>query len=121
MSCQEKLYGTEPPLKKTAIATNRTSDKFILRLPDGMREHLAKVAEREGHTMNAVAIAALAMYFEHANRPRWPVAAESKGYRVDTAIKDLVDQLATQHQELTELIKKADTSELVQLIKRQLK
>jgi plasmid stability protein len=109
-------------MKKTAAAaTSRASDKFILRLPDGMREHLAEVAERNGRSMNAEVIAALAMYFEHASRPRWPVAAESKGYRVDTAIKDLVDQLATQHQELTQLIKKADTSELVQLIKQKIK
>jgi predicted transcriptional regulator len=109
-------------MKKTAAAaTSRASDKFILRLPDGMREHLAEVAEREGRSMNAVAVAALAMYFEHASRPRWPVAAESKGYRVDTAIKDLVDQMANQHQELVELIRKADPGELVQLIKQKIK
>ena len=99
-------------MKKTAIATNRTSDKFILRLPDGMREHLAEVAERQGRPMNAVALDALALYFEHVSRqPRWPVAAGSKGYRVDTAIKDLVDQMANQHRELVQLIRKGGAGE----------
>jgi predicted DNA-binding protein len=40
--------------------TGRDSDKFILRLPDGMRERLAEVAESQGRTMNAVVIGALA-------------------------------------------------------------
>jgi plasmid stability protein len=92
-------------LKKTAIATNRTSDKFILRLPDGMREKLARVAERKGRSMNAEVVAALAMYFEHED-----AAPGSKGYRrsaaIETAIKDLVDQMANQHRELVQLIKK---------------
>jgi hypothetical protein len=44
----------------TFQATSRESDKFILRLPDGMRERLAEVAESQGRTMNAVVIDALA-------------------------------------------------------------
>ena len=50
-------------------ATNRASDKFILRLPDGMREHLAGVAEREGRSMNAVVVTALAIYFVQEGTP----------------------------------------------------
>jgi DNA-binding GntR family transcriptional regulator len=106
-------------MKKTAIAevvgeeiastaaTNRASDKFILRLPEGMRKHLAEVAEREGRSMNAVAVTALAIYFENEDMLPW-----SKGYRlsasIETAIKDLVGQLDNQHQELVQLIKKGD-------------
>jgi predicted DNA-binding protein len=44
----------------TLQITSRESDKFILRLPDGMRERLAEVAESQGRTMNAVVIGALA-------------------------------------------------------------
>jgi len=55
--------------KKLTLAppgpTSRGSDKFILRLPDGMREHLAGVAARRGRSMNAEVITALALYFAH--------------------------------------------------------
>ena len=49
--------------KRTDTPTNRESDKIIARLPDGMRNHLAEVAEREGRSMNAVVVTALALYF----------------------------------------------------------
>jgi uncharacterized protein (DUF1778 family) len=49
--------------KRTDTPTNRESDKIIARLPDGMRKHLAEVAEREGRSMNAVVVTALALYF----------------------------------------------------------
>jgi hypothetical protein len=120
-------------MKKTAIAevvgeeiaspaaTNRASDKFILRLPEGMRKQLAEVAEREGRSMNAVAVTALAIYFENEESFPW-----SKGYRlsavIETSIKNLVDQMANQHQELVELIQKGDTGAVeaaAQAIKKQ--
>jgi predicted transcriptional regulator len=54
-------------LAKRAAASSsrvgRDSDQFIARLPDGMRKHLAEVAEREGRSMNAVVVTALALYF----------------------------------------------------------
>jgi predicted HicB family RNase H-like nuclease len=34
-------------------ATNRESDKIIVRLPAGMRKHLAEMAARRGKSMNA--------------------------------------------------------------------
>ena len=101
-------------------ATSRASDKFILRLPEGMRKQLAEVAEREGRSMNAVAVTALAIYFENEESFPW-----SKGYRlsasIETAIKDLVDQMANQHQELVELIQKGDTGAARKAIEAQLK
>ncbi|WPP02365.1 Arc family DNA-binding protein (plasmid) [Pseudomonas sp. HR96] len=30
----------------------RSADKFVLRLPDNMRERIAEVAENDGHSMN---------------------------------------------------------------------
>lgn len=33
--------------------TNRDSDKFMLRLPDGMRDRIKTAAERNGRSMNA--------------------------------------------------------------------
>jgi predicted DNA-binding protein len=50
--------------------TSRESDKFILRLPDGMRERLAKVAESEGRSMTAVVVGSLARYLEGVETPQ---------------------------------------------------
>jgi hypothetical protein len=44
-------------------------EQFQLRLPDGMREHLAEVAERERRSMNAVIVTALAIYFAQEGAP----------------------------------------------------
>lgn len=35
------------------ISTNRDSDRFMLRLPDGMRDQIREEAERNGRSMNA--------------------------------------------------------------------
>ena len=90
--------------KKTiSKKTDRGSQQFLLRLPGTMRKQLAEVAEREGHTMNAVIVNALALYFNNEDMMPW-----SKGYRlsadIETAIKNLVGQLDNQHQELVQLI-----------------
>lgn len=39
--------------------TGRESDKFMLRLPDGMRDRIKAEADRNGRSMNAEIIAAL--------------------------------------------------------------
>jgi hypothetical protein len=38
-------------------AVSRESDKFMLRLPDGMRERIAEVAKANGRSMNAEIVA----------------------------------------------------------------
>jgi len=90
-------------ISKKKVA-GRGSEQFQLRLPDGMRKQLAEVAERQGRSMNVVIVTALAEYFENED-----AAPGSKGYRVDAAIKDLTDQMAAQHQELVQLIKKSES------------
>ncbi|MBL4833758.1 MAG: Arc family DNA-binding protein [Pseudomonas sp.] len=39
--------------------TSRTADKFVVRLPDGMREHIAEVARQHHRSMNSEIIARL--------------------------------------------------------------
>lgn len=39
--------------------TSRTADKFVVRLPDGMREHIAEVAKQHHRSMNSEIIARL--------------------------------------------------------------
>ncbi len=50
-------------------STGRESDKFMLRLPDGMRAKLKASAEAAGRTMNAELIARLEKSFEDNDAP----------------------------------------------------
>ncbi|WP_370275112.1 Arc family DNA-binding protein [Pararhodobacter marinus] len=42
-----------------AVPTGRESDKFMLRLPDGMRERIKSAADANGRSMNAEIVATL--------------------------------------------------------------
>lgn len=46
-------------LKKTASYSSRTADKFVVRLPDGMRDRIAEVARNQHRSMNSEIIARL--------------------------------------------------------------
>ena len=87
--------------KKPVVArrgpVTRESDKFILRLPDGMRSALAKLAERNGRSMNAEVVTALAMYFAKED-----AAKQDQLLGVETAIREL----AANQQQTLELVKK---------------
>jgi hypothetical protein len=54
------------PLKQ-AVYTSRTADKFVVRLPDGMRERIAEVARNHHRSMNSEIIARLE---ESINTPK---------------------------------------------------
>jgi plasmid stability protein len=72
----------------------------MVRLPDGMRDALADMAARSGRSMNAEVVAALATYFAKED-----AAKQDQLLGVETAIRELADQLANQNQSL-ELLKK---------------
>ncbi|WP_265343414.1 Arc family DNA-binding protein [Aeromonas veronii] len=40
-------------MKKSTAPTGRASDKFMLRLPDGMRDTISELAKASGRSMNA--------------------------------------------------------------------
>lgn len=44
---------------KQAVYSSRTADKFVVRLPDGMRERIAEVARNHHRSMNSEIIARL--------------------------------------------------------------
>jgi hypothetical protein len=46
----------------TKKRTGRASDKFMLRLPDGMRDYLADLAVRSDRSMNSLIVMALAKF-----------------------------------------------------------
>lgn len=45
--------------KKNVAYTSRTADKFVVRLPDGMRDRIAEVAREQHRSMNSEIIARL--------------------------------------------------------------
>jgi predicted DNA-binding protein len=53
------------PKKKPQATTGRGSDKFILRLPEGMRARIQALAAQKGRSMNSEVIAALEKYIEN--------------------------------------------------------
>jgi hypothetical protein len=54
----------------TPKKTNRESDKFMLRLPPGMREAVAREAEKSGRSMNAEIVERIARSFERSADPQ---------------------------------------------------
>jgi len=46
-------------IMKQAVYSSRTADKFVVRLPDGMRERIAEVARTHHRSMNSEIIARL--------------------------------------------------------------
>ncbi|MFC0200830.1 Arc family DNA-binding protein [Paracoccus rhizosphaerae] len=46
------------------ISTNRESDRFMLRLPDGMRDIIRREAEQNNRSMNAEIVATLQSHYE---------------------------------------------------------
>jgi predicted HicB family RNase H-like nuclease len=73
---------------RVAAATTRESDKFILRLPEGVRQQLAAVADRQGRSMNAVVVTALTAYLVAQKTP----------------VQDQLQELVQEMRELRELI-----------------
>jgi hypothetical protein len=54
----------------TPKKTNRESDKFMLRLPPGMRDVIAREAEKAGRSMNAEIVERIARSFERSADPQ---------------------------------------------------
>jgi predicted DNA-binding protein len=52
------------PKKTPQAVTGRGSDKFILRLPEGMRAKIQALAAQKGRSMNTEIVAALEKFLE---------------------------------------------------------
>lgn len=50
--------------------TPQNQDKFVLRLPDGMRDRIKSAAAKSGRSMNAEIVSALEGYFPEPKRPQ---------------------------------------------------
>jgi hypothetical protein len=93
-------------MAKKAISkkAGRGSDQFQLRLPDGMRNLIAELAERHGRSMNAEIVAALAIYCgqsttEEPGRPERDVSAEISILKRDI-MSDVQSQISKAFEEM---------------------
>lgn len=57
-----------------AVPTGRESDKFMLRLPDGMRDRIKTAAEANTRSMNAEIVATLEEKYPAPQRDLWTEA-----------------------------------------------
>jgi plasmid stability protein len=129
--------------KKTTVKrAGRGSDQFMVRLPDGMRKALAELAARNGRSMNAEIVHALAMYFENERQSvavrtqlRGDLLADTRDRALlaklyaavgpetggSTATKGFEEMVERLDRNLTEITRKLETGELVEMLKQQLK
>lgn len=52
-------------VKKNVAYSSRTADKFVVRLPEGMRDRIAEVAREQHRSMNSEIIARLQNSLQH--------------------------------------------------------
>lgn len=80
---------------KTAT-TGRESDKFMLRLPEGMRAFIKESAEKNGRTMNAEIVARLQAAFE---------AGTTSSFAIEQAVEQEQEERGgTSEEALTRLV-----------------
>lgn len=67
--------------------TTRTSDQVTIRLPDGLRDRVNKLAKRNGRSANAEIVA----FIEHGMKA--PAEAEERMVRIESKLDDLLSRL----------------------------
>lgn len=87
-----------------ATQTGRESDKFMLRLPDGMRERIKAEAEANNRSMNAEIVARLEGSFTSSN-PELLVTIDEK---IGAILERLGGGLVERGARLMDLKRKAD-------------
>jgi plasmid stability protein len=83
--------------KPTAKRTGRDSDQFIVRFPEGMREALADLAARNGRSMNAEIIHALALHFAGEGMTTDERLKSLLRARLGSALTEIIHELMVEH------------------------
>ena len=87
------------PMSKKPPAPSDTADKFMLRLPDGMRDQIAELAKANGRSMNAEIIARIefSLQFDAAVDATGPEFAKLVSEKLDAQealMKETREELA---------------------------
>jgi plasmid stability protein len=83
--------------KPTAKRTGRDSDQFIVRFPEGMREALADLAARNGRSMNAEIVHALAIHFAQEGMTTDERLKSLLRARLGSALTEIIHELMVEH------------------------
>lgn len=83
---------------KTVLQPGRGADQFMVRMPEGMRDYLANLAEKQGRSMNSLMVMALARFCAEsttgdiADPPSWE---ETRAQILDLqgAVKGLAEEI----------------------------
>lgn len=75
-----------PMEKETRAATNRDSDKYIVRFPEGMRDRIAEAAKANNRSMNAEIVARLESTFAQQRDLFSPVEMMDLLKRIDDRV-----------------------------------
>jgi hypothetical protein len=96
------------PLKQ-ALYSSRTADKFVVRLPDGMRERIAEVARTHHRSMNSEIIARLERTLLDDD------AAEGVDVLPNTHIEELTAKLEVQSwiPQVGQLVRRRDSQDIL--------
>lgn len=75
-----------------APSTNRDSDKFVLRLPDGMRERIAEEAKKNSRSMNSEIVARLEVSLSGRVAGGEPIADATTELIVERVLRKLMEE-----------------------------
>lgn len=79
-------------MNKRTTPTSRDSDKFVLRMPDGMRETIAELARASGRSMNAEIIYRLQKTFDEEAAPTESAPHQYQRKKKYTIQSDMPDE-----------------------------
>ncbi|MFC0201419.1 Arc family DNA-binding protein [Paracoccus rhizosphaerae] len=81
-----------------AGATGRESDKFMLRLPEGMRDRIKAEGDKNGRSMNAEIISRLESTLTYAPSDNVQAATSTRLERtILRQIEDVIEKIAKKH------------------------
>lgn len=99
-----KHGSTGRPSLQPGVYSSRTADKFVVRLPDGMRERISEVSRNNHRSMNSEIIARLERtLLEDGETP------------TGTELDELSPPVGTETEQLADLIDRSLASRIVQL------
>ncbi len=75
----------------------QTEDKYVVRFPDGMRDHIAKAAKANNRSMNAEIVSALQNHYQATS---FDVGAPIKTKSIDEAMELAMDEYTVRQRAL---------------------
>lgn len=78
--------------RKAAVESSRSRDKFIIRLPDGMRDRIEEVAKTTNRTMTSVIVTLLEASLQNWEPNKKPMKADDYEKMAMAAIDEVIEK-----------------------------